>query len=190
MGFNYWALLATNWSLNLFNINRVCCFGRQVIHVHDYDREGKELIDQGLIDYLPALGSNILPYADLKYFKDRNIVVDSLDCSEYESANIIADLSIPYNFNKAIQQRKGNYNAVFDIGTSEHVGNTFASIENALMLLDEGGYYFYDLPYANWMNHGLIQFCPSFFSELCRTNGFEMVFNLYILPAGKVIWFL
>ena len=177
MGFNYWAFVATHWSLQRYNIQKACCLGRQVIHVHDHDRCGQELIEAGLGKYIGKPGAEHLPYADTTYFRDMGVVCDSLDFSDYEDASIIADLSKPFRENLAIQEAAGTYDAIFDIGTSEHVGNPFASIENALRLLHDGGYYFYDLPYANWMNHGLFQFCPSFFADLCRANGFEMHFQ-------------
>lgn len=177
MGFNYWAFVATHWSLQAYNIRKACCLGRQVIHVHDFDRCGKELIDAGLEKYIGEQGADHLPYADTAYFGDLGIICDSVDYSDEENPSIIADLSTPYRENVVIQKAAGRYDAVFDIGTTEHVGNPFASIENAFMLLRDGGYYFYDLPYANWMNHGLFQFCPSFFADLCRANNLELLFQ-------------
>tara|TARA_B100000674_G_scaffold499057_1_gene541379 strand:- start:37407 stop:38321 length:915 start_codon:yes stop_codon:yes gene_type:complete len=177
MGFNYWAWVASHVALTNFPIKKACSFGRQVIHVHDFDREGTELSQLGLTDYLAPIGSDSLPYADERYFKDLGVNVLSIDYSDYEGADIIADLSKDPSENSEIKRLSGSFDAVFDIGTSEHVGNTFASISNAFALLRDGGYYFYDLPYSGWLNHGLIQFCPSYFAELSRTNELNMLFQ-------------
>jgi hypothetical protein len=178
MGFNYWALVASDWALKNFDIKKICCFGRQVIHIHDFDKGGKELQELDLTEYISGLEPSELPYADTRYFPDRGVAADSLDYSSYEGASIIADLSVPHEYNQRLKELAGRYDAVFDIGTTEHVGNTFASIQNAMMLLKPGGLYFYDLPYTNWMDHGLIQFCPSYFAELCRTNEYNLLFQL------------
>jgi hypothetical protein len=177
MGFNYWAWVASHISLTELPIKKACSLGRQVIHVHDYDQDGIELKQLGLTEYLAPIGSDSLPYADERYFKDLGIEILSIDYSDYEGADIIADLSIEPSKNLDICRWLGSFDAVFDIGTSEHVGNTFASISNAFALLRDGGYYFYDLPYAGWLNHGLIQFCPSYFAELTRTNELDMLFQ-------------
>ena len=175
MGFNYWAWVATHWLLENSQVSKAASLGRQVLHVHDCDRNGKEIIQYGLSGFLSESSTINLPFADEAYFNHMNTIVDSIDYSDYEYADVLADLSIPFRDNDSLKSLEGCYDAVFDIGTSEHVGNCFASIENAMRLLREGGLYVYDLPYANWMNHGLIQFCPSYFSELARTNGYELL---------------
>jgi len=176
MGFNYWAWIATHMCLSNYPIKKACSYGRQVIHVHDFDRDGSELQQLGLTSYLAPIGSKV-PFADEKYFKDLGVNVSSIDYSDYEGADIIADLSKGPSENFEINRFSGSFDAVFDIGTSEHVGNTFASISNAFTLLRDGGYYFFDLPYSGWLNHGLIQFCPSYFAELARTNNLNMLFQ-------------
>ena len=177
VGFNYWAFIATDSLLKVLDIEKSISFGRQVIHIHDYDRNGVEL---ELLNLNRFIGSseNTTPYSDVEYFPSRGIKMDSLDISPYEGANIIADLGVGPAENDQLSQYYEAYDAVFDIGTTEHVGNPFASLQNAFHILKQGGYYFYDLPYTSWNNHGLFQFNPSFFSDLCRTNNLEHIFQL------------
>jgi len=177
MGFNYWALVATQLSLSNLSIKSACSFGRQVIHIHDFDKLGPELEQLGLTKYSQNAGSGSLPYADESFFPDQGVELSSIDYSDYEQADIITDLSCRAPSNQTIRGLSGRFDAVFDIGTSEHVGDPFSSIYNAFELLRDGGYYFFDLPYSGWLNHGLIQFCPSYFAELARTNGHKLLFQ-------------
>ena len=177
VGFNYWSFVATDSLLKVLDIEKSISFGRQVIHIHDYDRNGVEL---ELLNLNRFIGSseNPTPYSDVEYFPSRGIKMDSLDISQCEGADIIADLGIGPAENYQLSQYSEMYDAVFDIGTTEHVGNPFASLQNAFYLLKPGGYYFYDLPYTSWNNHGLFQFNPSFFSDLCRTNELDLIFQM------------
>lgn len=176
MGFNYWSLIATDVALAQYSVESAISLGRQVIHIHDYDQEKSELTSLHLNQFL-STDPSILPYADSTYFAHKNIKLDSVDIFDDEQPTFIADLGIPPTRNIHIQSRRNSYDAVFDLGTSEHVGSPFTSIQNAFYLLKPGGYYFYDLPYTGWHSHGLFQFNPSFFSELARVNLLDLKFQ-------------
>jgi len=187
MGFNYWAYIALDWSIDIYQLKRAISFGRQVIHIHEYDLEGSELLRRGL-DRFVASGKT--PYADQIYSTAKNIILDSLDYSPYENASIIADLRNPPEYNPQVLERQNFYDAVFDIGTSEHVGNPYTSIQNAFALLRPGGYYFYDLPYIGWLDHGLFQFNPAFFADLCTANNYLMKYQfIHQTERGQQLFF-
>ena len=82
--------------------------------------EGLELKQRGLDKYISAGEKS---YADELYAPGKNITLDSLDYSPYEGAKIIADLRNPPEWNPEVVAKQNSYDAVFDIGTSEHVGN-------------------------------------------------------------------
>ena len=178
MGFNYWTFVLVDWSIDNFNLKKTISYGRQVLHVHDYDRAGLELQQQDLEKFLPKPGGPKRVYADEAYASAKNIELDSLDYSPYEGAKLIADLRNPPEYNSDLLQYQNYYDAVFDIGTTEHVGNPFTSLQNAFALLKPGVYYFYDLPYLGWEDHGFIQFNPGFFADFCRENNYSLRFQL------------
>jgi len=182
MGFNFWALLLTDHIIRNYSPKNCLMLGRQVIHIHDFDRAAPELYDTSLFGtpLSEFIGDSISgnPYSDQHYFPSRNVDVLSLDYSDYEKADIIADLSIGLWDQPLDTSAYPMFDMIFDIGTSEHVGAPFNSIRNAFYLLKPGGIYVYDLPYSHWHNHGLFQFTPAFFSDLCKTNGYELITQL------------
>lgn len=186
MGFNYWAWLGTNWLLNVVKPSKILTFGRQVIHVHPWDRECPFInsYEHGNLKQFLNIDPNINNYADEAYFPSKGITALSLDYSNYENADLIADLTTDLSNNKNIQQHINTFDIIFDIGTSEHVGNPFQSLQNAFDLIKPGGFYVYDLPYENWNNHGFFQFTPVFFADLARTNNYNLVFH-FTHPTAK-----
>ena len=169
-------MVASTWCINNFEIKNAISLGRQVIHIHDYDLEGDELAITGLSKADLAQQNGNLPFIDELYCTSNGLKLDSIDYSDYENATYISDLSqsTEHFLECGVGQ---DYDAVFDIGTSEHVGNPFNSINNAFSMLRPGGFYIYDLPFCAWNDHGLFQFNPSFFTHLCRQNNFEMEFQ-------------
>lgn len=187
MGFNYWAYVALDWSIENFKLKNLISFGRQVIHIHDYDLEGLELKQRGLDKFVSA---GETPFSDEFYAPAKNIFLDSLDYSPYEGARIIADLRNPPEWNPSIIDNQNSYDAVLDIGTSEHVGNPFTSLQNAFALLKPGGFYFYDLPYSGWLDHGFFQFTPAFFADFCTQNNYLMKYQfIHQTCRGQALFF-
>jgi len=186
MGFNYWSWLATDWLLNTVEPSKILTFGRQVIHVHPWDRECPILNAQEHGNPHQFLNDDptINNYADESYFPSKKVEALSLDYSDYENADLIADLTTDLSSDKTLLRHLNTFDIVFDIGTSEHVGNPFQSLLNAFDLVKPGGFYVYDLPYENWNNHGFFQFTPTFFSDLTRTNNYDLIFQ-FAHPTAK-----
>lgn len=97
-------------------------------------------------------------------------VVHSFDYSEYEGATHIHD------FNRAIPNEfLGQYTAVIEGGTLEHIFNFPTAIKNCMKMIKPGGHYLGSSPTNNYMGHGFYQFSPElYFRVFCRSNGFRV----------------
>ena len=91
--------------------------------------------------------------------------VNSLDSSDFESAEIIHNLNEAFEGSK-IEKFKGAYDIVLDYGTSEHVFQPAQSIAISISLLKLGGVYNCTLPISGWLEHGMYQFSPTLFRSL------------------------
>ena len=92
MGFNYWALVASTWCINNFEIKNAISLGRQVIHIHDYDLEGDELYNWSVKSRF-GTAEREPPFIDELYCTSNGLKLDSIDYSDYENATHISDLS-------------------------------------------------------------------------------------------------
>lgn len=101
--------------------------------------------------------------------------VDSLDISDYQGANIIANLSEPLH--KEIQK----YNTVIDVGTIEHVFNIKQCIYNYISLVAEGGTLMIETPCNNFAGHGFYQFSPEFFYNILNFNSLFKEVKCYLV---------
>ncbi len=92
--------------------------------------------------------------------------IDILDISVDEGADILAD------FNKPINKInfKYEYDLILDFGTSEHVFNRNVVLENIFKLLKNGGIYIFHLPAGGQLDHGFIQYSPTFMYDFCFAN--------------------
>ena len=88
-----------------------------------------------------------------------------LDIVPDEGADLIADL----NF-KLGKDLKNKFDVILDFGTQEHIFNTTEFYKNINYLLKENGFYFFDLPANNYLEHGFRQYSPTNFYDLCSSN--------------------
>lgn len=96
--------------------------------------------------------------------------VDVLDNSAYEGANIVRDMNVPIP-----DELGGQYDAVIDGGSIEHIFNVHVSVSNLLRLVKVGGRVFITIPANNLCGHGFYQFSPEFaFRIFSPDNGFEL----------------
>jgi hypothetical protein len=104
--------------------------------------------------------------------------LDALDASAFEGATIVHDLNEPLP-----SHLLGQYDAVVDGGTLEHVFNLPTAFKNAMDALAVGGRFFAALPANNYCGHGFYQFSAElFYRVFCADNGFE-VERLLVAPA-------
>ena len=104
-----------------------------------------------------------------------------LDASDFEKAKQtrVHDLNLPIP-----DDLKGQFDAVCDFGTLEHVFNFPVALRNCMEMVKVGGHLFIVTPANNYFGHGFYQFSPElFFRVLSRRNGFELE-RLVVMEYG------
>lgn len=96
--------------------------------------------------------------------------IDILDYSNYENANVIADLNSDLTITLT-----SSYDLIIEGGTLEHVFNFPQAISNINNLLKIGGTLYFCTPANNQCGHGFYQFSPELFYRLYNEkNGFKL----------------
>jgi hypothetical protein len=96
--------------------------------------------------------------------------VEVMDYSPYEGATIIHDLNQPIPAHYA-----GEFDAVIDGGSLEHIFNFPVAISNLMKMLKVGGQIFIKSPANNLCGHGFYQFSPELmFRVFTGENGFTL----------------
>jgi SAM-dependent methyltransferase len=95
----------------------------------------------------------------------------SIDYSDYEGANLVHDLNVPFP-----EELRGSFDVVLDGGTLEHIFNFPAALRNCLELVSVGGHFITTgIPADSLMGHGFYQFSPElFFRVFNAENGFVL----------------
>ncbi len=93
--------------------------------------------------------------------------LQSLDCSDYESADLIADLNEPVS-----EELNDRFRCIIDGGTCEHVFDVRQSLTNISKMLTVGGRVIHISPMNNFANHGFFQLSPTLFFDYYSANGF------------------
>lgn len=144
------------------------------------DEQKRTMLDELGISKPGSYGAFSEPYIKMLSGDYGKGSVDSLDCSDYEDATILHDLSVPIH-----NDLKNRFTCVFDGGTLEHVFNFPIALKNALDMTSIGGHVVFATPANNAMGHGLYQFSPDlFYSVLCEKNGFKDT-KVYLNNNGK-----
>ena len=97
-------------------------------------------------------------------------IVDAIDASAYEGANIIHDMNQELT-DPGLQDR---YDLVFDGGTMEHVFHVPTFLRNVGYLCKPNGRIVHVVPCSNMIDHGFYCFSPGLFRDYYLTNGFEL----------------
>lgn len=114
--------------------------------------------------------------------------VTSIDVSDYEGCDIVLDLMEDVAARADLAQRLcGRFDTVMDFGTSEHVFNFPQALVNAWNMLRDGGAYIFDLPVTGWVNHGLVQFTPSYFHSVGKTPFFALEHIFFHGKHGGIV---
>jgi hypothetical protein len=108
--------------------------------------------------------------------------LETLDVSDYEGAEIIADLNAPIP-----PEFRGRYGLIVDGGTMEHVFDLRQGMKNTADMLRPGGRVVHMSPANNYVNHGFVQLSPAFYHEYYTENGFEDVRGiLAVQPRAEI----
>ncbi|HKK13766.1 MAG TPA: class I SAM-dependent methyltransferase [Gammaproteobacteria bacterium] len=150
------------------NLGRMLTYGRLLNTLSPSDRRkiahgwgvpGSTLEERNTENLFASLGTEI---------------VASLDISDIDGADILADLMDDFAANAAMGPYLGTFDTVLDYGTSEHVFNFPQALVNAYNLLRPDGAYIFDLPVSGWVSHAVYQFSPSYFMALGASPWFEL----------------
>lgn len=114
--------------------------------------------------------------------------VSSLDISDVDGADMLADLMDDFASGEAMQRHLGMFDTVLDYGTSEHVFNFLQALVNAYNLLRDNGVYIFDLPVSGWTSHAIYQFSPSYFMALGASPWFELEWLFFHRKHGDRIF--
>lgn len=93
--------------------------------------------------------------------------VQAMDCSDFEDAEIVADLNQPVT-----DDLQNRFDLIIDGGTVEHVFDVRQSLKNIAQMLKPGGRAVHITPTNNYVNHGFIQCSPTLFIDYYVANGF------------------
>jgi hypothetical protein len=97
--------------------------------------------------------------------------VDAMDASDYEGANVIADLNDPVP-----EPYRARYNLIYDSGSMEHIFNIPQVLKNYMEMARVGGNVIVETFASNLMGHGFYQFSPElFYRVFSPENGFRVV---------------
>jgi len=91
--------------------------------------------------------------------------VKSLDISDYQGADIIANLNLPIPHGLV-----NSFDVILDLGTLEHLSDVRSAVDNYFAILRQNGLYIFSAVMNNWSDHGFFQFSPTFFVDLVRVN--------------------
>jgi hypothetical protein len=102
--------------------------------------------------------------------------IDALDCSAFEGASIVHDL----NDRNLPATLRGQFDAVIDHGTIEHVFHLPNTLANIFDLLKVGGRVIHCAPSSNYVDHGFYMFSPTLFQDFYSTNEWE-INDIYVV---------
>jgi hypothetical protein len=177
MGVGYQGLLiALMAKRRKVDFSRTIMLGRQNHYHNEYSL--RTMFDRFGVSLSSADVQAILKddYSEGLFRKLGARVVDSIDASSYEGANIVHDMNRPI-----AAELTQKYTCVIDFGTLEHIFNFPAGLKNAIDLLAVGGTFLSSTGANNFMGHGFYQFSPELFYGFLPANGFDRT-EVYLVP--------
>lgn len=137
--------------------------GRRVLMLGRHRLQVKEKLTEAVTGQFHENGFD-LNYADINqpdgyaetFFRALGAeTVQSLDFSDFEGAEHLHDLNDPVP-----EVMEGQWDVIFDGGTTEHVFDVARCMDNLNRLLAPGGVLIACVPANNWFAHGFYQFGP------------------------------
>lgn len=111
-------------------------------------------------------------------------VVDAIDQSNWEGANILHDLNEPVP-----ADLHDRYDTVLDFGTTEHVFDVRRALLNCTAMAKPGGQILHVVPANDFCGHGFWQFSPEvFFSLYAEDRGYRDT-QVFVANVDKPEWF-
>jgi hypothetical protein len=107
--------------------------------------------------------------------------LESLDKSAYEGATLLHDMNMPLP-PELVGRR---FDFIFDGGTTEHIFNVAQVFQNTWDLLAVGGIFVSVTVNNNLSGHGLYQFSPEFFKQICSPRYGMQLKGLWLGKIGS-----
>jgi hypothetical protein len=171
MGLNY---INTKWLLHAkknADFNNVVTIGRQGIYfpLSALDQLLNEFgYNDRKISISPTPSGLLFCEELLKHIGAGKI--DSIDASDYEEATIIHDMNSPIG-----SDIKGQYSALLEFGTLEHVFNFPVAIKSCMEMVKVGGHFIGVTVANNYPGHGFYQFSPELiYRTFTEENGYKL----------------
>lgn len=149
-------------SKSFFAEKTILTLGNPALNSYQYLRNhiSTELLDR-LRQSQPFTQSRVL-FCDA--YRAKSFLI--LDISPAESPDYICDLNKPIPPSLDVPQ----VDIILDLGTAEHIFDNSVFLENVYRQLSANGYYIFNLPANNFLEHGFRQYSPTFFYDLVRAN--------------------
>ena len=109
----------------------------------------------------------------MRYFGASEVV--SLDVFPNDQPTLLHDMNMPIP-----QKLEGGFDAVLDIGTSEHIFSSVTVFENVKNLCKKDGFIVHYVPGNNMCGHGLYQFSPTLFQSIYYSEFKHGYGNIYL----------
>ena len=93
--------------------------------------------------------------------------LDIFDIDINEGANIALNLTSKDSIKK---EYMGIYDFIFDLDVHEHVSSQDIFLENIFKMLSDNGYFIWENPSNNWLDHSPRQLSPTYFNDLVYAN--------------------
>lgn len=156
---------------------RVLLLGRQRVYFGMEELHKWAKLHHVLLSKVREIRPSNIPDLAAKGFMDDHTLfgalgfrtVDTMDFSDYESADITWDLNQPVP-----DAMHGKYDLIIDAGTSEHIFHVPHVMANIYAMLKVGGRIIHGAPTSNFVDHGFFMFSPTFFFDFYETNKFDI----------------
>ena len=93
--------------------------------------------------------------------------LDIIDINDFEGADLIYNLTSNKSFPINLSEK---YDIIFDLDVHEHVSSSDNFLNNVFQFLKKGGYYIWQNPSNNWLDHSPRQIGPTFYNDLVFAN--------------------
>jgi len=105
----------------------------------------------------------------------------ALDVSDYEGADVVADLNDP----NVADRVTARFDVVFDAGTVEHIFDAPTALRTINRLVKPGGVVMHNVPANGFMDHGLWQISPGLLWSFYQSAGFEVLTSALLIMGPR-----
>jgi hypothetical protein len=100
-----------------------------------------------------------------------------VDPGSYTAIDPASDCQYHFDLNLPVPLQD-RFDLTVNIGTAEHVFNVYQFFKTAHERTIERGIIMHSSPFTGWPDHGFYNFQPTFFYDLARANGYEILFTI------------